>query len=85
MSTGWRQRLGKDGYGRRRRARHPEAQGVLRGDWGISLVNRLPVTEVIGERLPNTLLLMLVAEVVVITAALLIGIYSALHQYTAAG
>ncbi len=27
-----------------------------------------PVTEVIGERLPNTLLLMLTAEVVVITA-----------------
>ena len=59
-------------------------KGVLRGDWGTSLVNRQPVTEVIGQRLPNTLLLMLVAEVVVITAALLIGIYSALHQYTAA-
>ncbi len=38
-------------------------KGVLRGDWGISLVNRKPVTEVIGERLPNTLLLMLTAEV----------------------
>jgi len=59
-------------------------KGVLRGDWGISLVNRQPVTQVIGERLPNTLLLMLVAEALVISAALLIGIYSALHQYTAA-
>jgi peptide/nickel transport system permease protein len=59
-------------------------KGVLRGDWGISLVNRKPVTEVIGERLPNTLLLMLVAEVVVITSAMLIGIYSALHQYSTA-
>jgi len=58
-------------------------KGVLRGDFGVSLVNRKPVTEVIGERLPNTLLLMLVAEAVVISAALLIGIYSALHQYTA--
>ena len=26
-------------------------KGVLRGDWGISLVNRQPVTKVIGERL----------------------------------
>jgi peptide/nickel transport system permease protein len=59
-------------------------KGVLRGDFGISLVNRKPVTEVIGERLPNTLLLMLAAEVVVISAALLIGIYSALHQYSKA-
>jgi len=59
-------------------------KGVLRSDWGVSLVNRQPVTQVIGERLSNTLLLMVTAEVVIILAALLIGIYSALHQYTAA-
>ena len=57
-------------------------KGVMRGDWGISLVNRKPVTQVIGERLPNTLLLMLTAEVIIILFALLIGIYSALHQYS---
>lgn len=57
-------------------------KGVLRGDWGVSLVNRQPVTKVIGERLSNTLLLMGSAEVIIIIAALLIGIYSALHQYT---
>jgi peptide/nickel transport system permease protein len=57
-------------------------KGVLRGDWGISLVNRQPVMKVIGDRLSNTLLLMVTAEVVVIVTALLIGIYSALHQYT---
>jgi peptide/nickel transport system permease protein len=57
-------------------------KGVLRGDFGISLVNRKPVTEVIGERLPNTLLLMITAEVLILSAALLIGIYSALHQYS---
>ena len=59
-------------------------KGVLRGDWGTSLVNRQPVTKVISERLSNTLLLMITAEVVIILGALLIGIYSALHQYTAA-
>jgi peptide/nickel transport system permease protein len=57
-------------------------KGVIRGDFGVSLVNRKPVTEVIGERLPNTLLLMLSSEAVILIAALLIGIYSALHQYT---
>jgi peptide/nickel transport system permease protein len=58
-------------------------RGVLRGDWGTSLVNRgVPVTKVIGERLPNTLILMLTSEVVILLGALLIGIYSALHQYS---
>lgn len=57
-------------------------KGVLRGDFGLSLVNRKPVTEVIGERLPNTLLLMLVAEAIIISIALMVGIYSALHQYS---
>lgn len=57
-------------------------KGVLRGDWGISLVNRQPVTQVIGERLKNTLLLMITSEVIIIVAAILIGIYSALHQYS---
>jgi peptide/nickel transport system permease protein len=59
-------------------------KGMLRGDWGVSLVNRQPVTKLIGERLPNTLLLMLTAQAIVVVAALAIGIYSALHQYSAA-
>ncbi|OGO33141.1 MAG: hypothetical protein A2Z16_11425 [Chloroflexi bacterium RBG_16_54_18] len=58
-------------------------RGVLRGDFGVSLVNRKPVTMVVGERLSNTLLLMLTAEAIILVASLLIGIYSALHQYTA--
>ena len=58
-------------------------KGILRGDFGTSLVNRgVPVTEVIWQRLPNTLLLMLTAEVVIIFFSLLIGIYSALRQYS---
>ncbi len=56
-------------------------KGVLRGDWGISLVNRQAVVQVIGERLSNTLLLMLSAEVFILVTALIIGIYSALNQY----
>jgi peptide/nickel transport system permease protein len=57
-------------------------RGVLRGNFGTSLLNRKPVLEVIGERLPNTLILMLASEVVIIFGALLVGIYSALHQYS---
>lgn len=57
--------------------------GVLRGDFGTSLVNRgVPVVQVIKDRLPNTLILMLSAEVVIILGSLLVGVYSALHQYS---
>jgi peptide/nickel transport system permease protein len=57
-------------------------KGVLRGDFGNSLVRRLPAMEVIMERLPNTLILMLTSEFVVIIGALVIGVYSALKQYS---
>ncbi len=58
-------------------------RGVLRGDFGTSLVNRgTPVLEIIGERIPNTLILMLAAEGFVIFGALLVGVYSALRQYS---
>jgi len=40
------------------------------------------VMKVIWDRLPNTLLLMLTAEVVIIIFSLLIGVYSALRQYS---
>jgi peptide/nickel transport system permease protein len=57
-------------------------KGVLRGDLGKSFMQKRPVGELIKERLPNTLLLMIVSEIVIIAASLLIGIYSALKQYS---
>ncbi|NUM45805.1 MAG: ABC transporter permease [Anaerolineales bacterium] len=59
-----------------------QRKGVLRGDWGNSLVTRRPVLEMIGDRLPNTLLLMGVTEVVIIVLSLSIGLYSALRPYS---
>jgi peptide/nickel transport system permease protein len=57
--------------------------GVLRGDFGISLVKRgTPALEVIWERIPNTLLLMIPAEIVIVLGALIVGIISALRQYS---
>ena len=57
-------------------------KGVLRGDWGNSLVTRRPVLEMIGERLPNTLLLMVTAEALCIVVSLAIGVYSAIKKYS---
>jgi peptide/nickel transport system permease protein len=57
-------------------------RGALRGDMGVSFVTKRPVIEMIGERLPNTLLLMLVSEVVTLSIALVVGLTSALKQYS---
>ncbi len=40
------------------------------------------VLEIIWERLPNTLLLMIPAEIIIILFSLAIGVFSALRQYT---
>jgi peptide/nickel transport system permease protein len=57
-------------------------KGIVRGDFGNSFMERRPVLEIISERFKNTMILMLTAEVVIITFSLVIGIYSALRQYT---
>lgn len=56
--------------------------GILRGDLGNSLVTRRPVIESIADRLPNTLLLMVTTEIVIIIFSLAIGLYSALRPYS---
>ena len=54
-----------------------------RGDFGTSIAKRgKPVTEMIWERLPNTLILMVASEAVIIIGAIGIGVYSALRQYS---
>lgn len=55
---------------------------LLTGDWGWSLVTKRPVLDMIGERLPNTLLLMSVTFVVTLAIAVPIGILSAVRQYS---
>ena len=57
-------------------------KGMLRGDWGKSFMEKRPVSEVIIERLPNTVLLMVVSEIAIILSSLVIGMYSALRRYS---
>jgi peptide/nickel transport system permease protein len=56
---------------------------VVRGDLGTSFVSKQPVVEEIGQRLPNTLLLMGVALIVTLAIAVPLGVISALRQYSA--
>lgn len=57
-------------------------KGVIRGDFGESFRTRQSALEVIGDYLPNTLRLMIPAQVLIVVVALFIGIYSAINQYS---
>lgn len=53
--------------------------GAAQGDFGVSYRNKRPVAEMIAERLPATLELVLVAAVFALLVGLPMGIYTALH------
>jgi peptide/nickel transport system permease protein len=55
---------------------------VARGDFGMAMEYRRPVIEVIGDRLPLTLVVASAALVFTWVLALPIGIYSAIRQYS---
>ncbi|WP_102108692.1 ABC transporter permease [Oceaniglobus roseus] len=56
--------------------------GMLHGDFGYSFEYRLPVSEVVGDRLWLTILVSFVTIVFTWLIAFPIGIYSATHQYS---
>jgi len=58
------------------------AGGMLTGDFGYSFEYRLPVTEVVGDRLWLTILVSVVTIIFTWALAFPIGIYSATHQYS---
>src|SRR5690349_20067640 len=55
---------------------------LLSGDPGVSLVNRLPVAQLIGPRLANSLLLAGLTASVAVPLALLLGITTAIWRGT---
>lgn len=55
---------------------------LLHGDWGYSYFTGLPVMQMIGQRLPNTLVLMLAAFIMSFGLGLPLGVYVARHQYS---
>jgi peptide/nickel transport system permease protein len=56
--------------------------GMLVGDFGYSFEYRLPVSDVVGDRLWLTVLVSVVTIIVTWLLAFPIGIYSATHQYS---
>lgn len=58
------------------------ATSALRGDFGYSQKYKQPVAELIAPRLNNTLILAGAAMIIAVMASVLLGIYSATHQYS---
>lgn len=58
-------------------------RSMARGDLGVSRTYGQPVTRLMRQRLGNTLQLLAGAFVIAFTVGLGVGIYSALHQYSA--
>ncbi|MDQ0268743.1 ABC transporter permease [Cytobacillus purgationiresistens] len=58
---------------------------MVKGDFGDSLIKRgTPVSELIMNRLPNTLILMIASTILAAVIAIPFGIYSAMRPYTKA-
>lgn len=55
---------------------------VLSGNWGTSFVSNMSVAELIAQRLPNTVLLVLGAYSIILVTAVVLGTYTAVHQYS---
>lgn len=55
---------------------------AIQGELGKSFFSKQPVAEMIGQRLPNTIVLMVTAEIITVAIALLFGILAAVKQYS---
>jgi peptide/nickel transport system permease protein len=55
---------------------------LLQGDWGFSFASRVPVIDLIGQRMPQTLLVLGLAYILSIFIAIPIGVFSAVQPYS---
>jgi peptide/nickel transport system permease protein len=55
---------------------------MLRGDWGYSFASRIPVDELILQRLPTTLVIIGTSQILALAIALPVGVYSATRPYS---
>ena len=56
--------------------------GVVRGDFGKSLITRVSIAKLIREKLPITLTLTIISMTIAICIAIPVGVISALRQYS---
>ncbi|CCQ74916.1 ABC transporter permease [Magnetospira sp. QH-2] len=56
--------------------------GILQGDFGYSFEYNLPVVDVVGDRVPLSILLNVATIIFIYLVSFPIGVYSATHQYS---
>ncbi|HEY3418229.1 MAG TPA: ABC transporter permease, partial [Armatimonadota bacterium] len=69
-------------FGRRNADTHQVTGGLIRGDLGMSFEWNKPVRDLLGERVLITFLISLITLLLTWAAAIPIGIYSAVRQYS---
>ncbi|MDO9502636.1 ABC transporter permease [Falsiroseomonas sp.] len=55
---------------------------MLRGEWGYSFISRIPVDQLILQRLPTTIAVIGLAQIVALCIALPVGVYAATRPYS---
>jgi len=55
---------------------------MLRGDWGYSFVSRIPVDQLILQRLPTTISVIGLSQVLALAIAMPVGVYAATRPYS---
>jgi peptide/nickel transport system permease protein len=55
---------------------------MLQGNWGYSFVSRIPVADLILQRLPTTLLVIGLSQVLALAIALPVGVFAAMRPYS---
>ena len=55
---------------------------MLRGEWGFSFVSRIPVDQLILQRLPTTIAVIGLSQIVALCIALPVGVYAATRPYS---
>ena len=55
---------------------------MLRGDWGYSFVSRIPVDQLIMQRLPTTVAVIGLSQVLALAIAMPVGVYAATRPYS---
>jgi len=55
---------------------------MFRGDWGFSFVSRIPVDQLIMQRLPTTIAVIGLSQLVALAIALPVGVYAATRPYS---
>lgn len=57
-------------------------KNMVTGDWGTSYYTREPVFDMVMERLPNTLVLVVISYMLILSFGIVLGVVTAVRQYS---